>query len=185
MRGKPWVIEGATLDDLAARIPERLAALDHVVGGLRLAPEFGSELAKTIERFNGFASNGKDEDFQRGEILTEYDWTGPGHPERKKNPTMYPFNDRGPYYCVLICGQVLDTNGGPKTNSKSEVLRVDGSVIKGLYGAGNCVAAVAGEGYLSGGSTLGPAATFAYLAAKNVAQQEQRDLTAIREAVTA
>jgi succinate dehydrogenase/fumarate reductase flavoprotein subunit len=184
-RGKPWVIQGQTLEELAANVSERLATLEHVIGDFRLAPDFASELAGTIERFNGFARNGEDEDFHRGEILTQFDWHGPARPGNDKNPTMYPLSDEGPYYCVLLCGMVLDTNGGPKTNSKSEVLRADGSVIKGLYGAGNCVAAVAGEGYFSGGSTLGPAATFAYLAARNVTKAESRDLSATRAAVTA
>ena len=58
-------------------------------------------------------------------------------------------------------------------------------MIPGLYGAGNCVAAVAGDGYLSGGSTLGPAATFAYLAAKNVVQEAPRDLAQARGVTTA
>jgi 3-oxosteroid 1-dehydrogenase len=72
---------------------------------------------------------------------------------------MYPFRESGPYYCVLICGVVLDTNGG--SNAASQVLRPDGSAIPGLYGAGNCVASVACDGYMSLGSSLGLAAMFA------------------------
>jgi 3-oxosteroid 1-dehydrogenase len=112
--------------------------------------------------------------------MTEYDWHGLPREGNDKNPGMYPFNDSGPYYAVLICGMVLDTNGGPKTNARSQVLRPDGTVIPGLYGAGNCVASVAGDGYLSLGSTLGPAATFAYLAANDVVQQSPRDIGAAR-----
>jgi predicted oxidoreductase len=180
---KPWIIEGATLGELAERIEERLAALEPVIGPMHLDPGFSGHLAATIERFNGFARAGRDEEFHRGETVTEYDWNGPAREGNTANPTMHPFAERGPYFCTLICGMVLDTNGGPKTNSRSQVLRVDGSVIPGLYGAGNCVAAVAGDGYLSGGSTLGPAATFAYLAARNVVQEAPRDVGAARATV--
>jgi 3-oxosteroid 1-dehydrogenase len=184
-RPKPWMIEGATLEELAGNVQERLAALEPLIGPMSLAPDFAQQLGATIERFNGFARDGIDEDFHRCETVTEYDWNGPAREGNDNNPGMYPFSDEGPYFCTLICGMVLDTNGGPKTNATSEVLRADGSVIEGLYGAGNCVAAVAGDGYLSGGSTLGPAATFAYLAAKSVAQEAPRDLSAVRATAAA
>jgi len=182
---KPWIIEGATLEELAAKVQERLDSLESLIGPMSLAPDFAAELARTIERFNGFARAGKDEDFGRGGIMTQHDWNGPGRPGNEANRTMHPFADQGPYYCTLICGMVLDTNGGPKTNASSQVLRADGSVIEGLYGAGNCVASVAGAGYFSGGSTLGPAATFAYLASRAVAEEPVRDLSIVRGTTTA
>jgi succinate dehydrogenase/fumarate reductase flavoprotein subunit len=179
---KPWIIEGATLQELEANIQERLAGLDHITGGLRLEPGFTTELGTTLERFNGFARAGKDEDFHRGEQMNEYDWHGPARDGHHGNPTMYPFAADTRYYCVLICGMVLDLNGGPKTNANSQVMRADGTVIEGLYGSGNCVANVSGEGYLSGGSTLGPATTFSYLAAKHLSGVPRRDVTASRAA---
>jgi 3-oxosteroid 1-dehydrogenase len=180
---KPWIIEGATLGELAERIRERLAGLEDLTGGFTLAPGFADELVRSVERFNGFARTGVDADFHRCETMAEYDWHGLAREGNEKNPGMYPFRDAGPYYCVLICGMVLDTNGGPKTNGKSQVLSADGGVIPGLYGAGNCVASVAGDGYLSLGSTLGPAATFAYLAARHVMAEPDRDLSAVRARV--
>jgi len=178
---KPWIIKGDTLAELADNISERLAGLESLIGPMALDPGFADQLRATIDRFNGFARDGHDADFHRCETLTEYDWNGPAREGNDKNPGMYPFADQGPYYCTLICGMVLDTNGGPKTNGHSQVLRPDGSVIPGLYGAGNCVAAVAGDGYLSGGSTLGPAATFGYLAAQSVVRESPRDLSSVRE----
>ncbi|CAB4920393.1 unannotated protein [freshwater metagenome] len=182
---KQWIIEGATLEELAANIQERLNGLTSVIGEMHLAADFAEQLAATVERFNGFARSGTDEDFHRGETVHEHDWNGPAREGNDKNRTMYPFTQSGPYFCTITCGMVLDTNGGPKTNGRAQVLRADGSVIPGLYGAGNCIANVSGEGYLSGGSTLGPAATFAYLAAKNVAQEPVRDLASVRGAATA
>ena len=177
---KPWIIEGATLEELARNVEVRLAGLTELTGGFKLAGDFLENLPMAIARFNGFARDGVDEDFHRGESMTEFDWHGLPREGNDKNPTMYAIADHGPYYCVLLCGMVLDTNGGPKTNGRSQVLRPDGTVIPGLYGAGNCVASIAGDGYLSLGSTLGPALTFAYLAAKNVVEEPQRDLTEAR-----
>ncbi|XPP27123.1 MAG: FAD-dependent oxidoreductase [Leucobacter sp.] len=179
---KPWIIEGATLEELQANIESRLADLADLTGGFRLAPDFAERLPQTIARFDEFAREGVDEDFHRGETMTEFDWHGLPREGNDKNPTMHPFRDSGPYYCVLVCGMVLDTNGGPKTNGRSQVLRPDGSAIPGLYGAGNCVASICGDGYLSLGSTLGPAIAFAYLAAQNVVQEPVRDLTEVRAA---
>ena len=171
---KPWIISGDTLADLAGNVADRLATLEEHTDGFTLDDGFATALERSVARFNGFANAGKDEDFGRGESPTQLDWHGPGREGNAGNPTMHAFQNEGPYHCVLVCGMVLDTNGGPKTNGRSQVLRADGSVIEGLYGAGNCVAAVAGDGYLSGGSTLGPATAFGYLAAQNVTAEHRR-----------
>lgn len=172
--GKPWVIQGDTLPQLTAAIEERLATLSELTGGFTLDPAFVAGLEASIERFNRFARAGVDEDFGRGESPMEMDLTGPVHADPMPNRTMYPISDHGPYYCVMLCGLILDTNGGPRVNGDAQVLGADGEPIPGLYGVGNCVESVAGEGYFSGGSTLGPAGTFAYLAAGNVVREPDR-----------
>ena len=63
------------------------------------------------------------------------------------------------------------TKGGLVTNEWAQVLREDGSVIDGLYAAGNTSASVMGNTYPGGGSTLGPAMTFGYLAAMHAADR--------------
>ncbi|GAB3905185.1 hypothetical protein GCM10029964_100060 [Kibdelosporangium lantanae] len=45
------------------------------------------------------------------------------------------------------------------------MLREDGTVIPGLYAAGNASAAVMGRTYAGPGATIGPAMTYGYLAA--------------------
>jgi len=52
------------------------------------------------------------------------------------------------------------------------VLRHDGSVILGLYAAGNASAAVMGRSYAGAGATIGPAMTFGYIAALDMAGAE-------------
>jgi 3-oxosteroid 1-dehydrogenase len=63
----------------------------------------------------------------------------------------------------------LGTNGGLLTDPRARVLREDNSVIPGLYAAGNASAAVMGYGYAGAGSTIGPAMTFGYVAAQDIA----------------
>lgn len=51
--------------------------------------------------------------------------------------TMEPFDD-GPYYAIPGTPSVLNTQGGPRRNSNSEILDKDGNPIPHLYGAGEC-----------------------------------------------
>ena len=59
------------------------------------------------------------------------------------------------------------TQGGMVINADAQVLHEDGHVIEGLYAIGNCSAPTL-PCYPGPGSTLGPAMTFAYQAAKSI-----------------
>jgi 3-oxosteroid 1-dehydrogenase len=69
----------------------------------------------------------------------------------------------------------LGTKGGLVTDAHARVLREDGSVIAGLYAAGNVSAAVMGHSYAGPGATIGPAMTFGYLAVQDMAAQATAD----------
>ncbi|MCW5666370.1 MAG: FAD-dependent oxidoreductase [Piscinibacter sp.] len=157
------VIRGATLDELAKAIDARLAKYASVTGGAKLAPDFLAKLRASIARFNGFARNGKDLDFHRGERIVEQLFNGDVKDEPgRKNPTMWPLSDGGPYYAALVVAGTLDTKGGPKTDTNGRVLDAADKPIPGLYGVGNCVASASGRAYWAGGATLGPILAFAY-----------------------
>jgi 3-oxosteroid 1-dehydrogenase len=160
------VIKGATLAALSKAIGERLQRYKAVTGGLALAPDFEKTLAATIERFNGFASGGRDFDFKRGERQVELLFNGSVAPApAAPNPTMFPISERGPYYAALLTGGNLDTKGGPKTNVSGQVVNDQDEPIAGLYGVGNCVASASARAYWAGGATIGPILAFSYLAA--------------------
>ncbi|MEQ8345445.1 MAG: FAD-dependent oxidoreductase [Sneathiellaceae bacterium] len=166
------VIKGKTLEALAEGIRGRLAKYGSRIGNPKLAEDFAVTLKATIERFNGFARAGRDEDFQRGERQVELLFNGPAAEEPAcPNPTMYPISDSGPYYAALLTGGNLDTKGGPLAGPDGRILDREGRVIPGLYGVGNCVASASARAYWAGGATLGPYLALAYCAA-NAANRE-------------
>jgi 3-oxosteroid 1-dehydrogenase len=160
------VIKGATLAALGKAVSERLERYNSVTGGLALAADFEKTLEATIQRFNGFASGGRDFDFKRGERQVELLFNGAVAPSPSApNPTMFPISDQGPYYAALLTGGNLDTKGGPKTNVCGQVVDDQDRAIPGLYGVGNCVASASARAYWAGGATIGPILAFSYLAA--------------------
>ena len=65
----------------------------------------------------------------------------------------------------------LGTKGGVVTDADSRALREDGSVIEGLYAAGNTSASVMGRTYPGPGSTIGPASVFGVRAARHMGRR--------------
>ena len=122
-------------------------------------------LAKTVVRFNEFAQAGRDEDFHRGDSAYDRYYSDP---RRRPNPCLAPL-DTPPFYAVKIVPGDLGTKGGLRTDERARVLRADGTPIAGLYAAGNTSAAVMGHSYAGAGATIGPAMTFGYLAALDLA----------------
>ena len=122
-------------------------------------------LGATLERFNGFARTGADEDFGRGESAYDKYYSDP---TVKPNPSLQVI-DEAPFYAVKIVPGDLGTKGGLVTDERARVLRPDGSVIAGLYAAGNVSSAVMGRTYAGPGATIGPALAFGYLAAEDIA----------------
>jgi hypothetical protein len=168
-----FVIQGEDWDDLIAKVDAELAAVEEHTGALRLDSSFKAGLAATIERFNGFAATGEDLDFGRGQAPIGRAWNGPNR-EGSPNPTMAPFAEEGPYYCIiLVCG-MLDTNGGPVIDAGAHVLDNDGNPVPGLYGAGNCVASPAGQGYWGPGATIGLGITYGHLAGRHAAAEPEK-----------
>jgi 3-oxosteroid 1-dehydrogenase len=122
-------------------------------------------LTATVDRFNGFARSGVDEDFKRGESAYDRYY---GDPTNKPNPNLGEIN-QPPYYAAKMVPGDLGTKGGVRTDVNGRALRDDGSIIEGLYAAGNVSSPVMGHTYPGPGGTIGPAMTFGYLAALHIA----------------
>jgi 3-oxosteroid 1-dehydrogenase len=174
IREVSYVISGATLSELQSNLQKRLDSLADKIAVAPLASDFAARLEQTLERYNGFARAGEDQDFKRGGHPAETEWQAYFSRPRAgmedqvgdmPNATMHPFADQGPYHAVIIAPGALDTNSGPLTNEHAQVLDGNGQPIAGLYGAGNCVASPTAEAYMGAGGTIGPALTFGYIAA--------------------
>ena len=125
----------------------------------------GDALRDTVALFNGFAESGVDSDYHRGDSAYDRYY---GDPRNRPNPNLAPLR-RAPFYAIKIVPGDLGTKGGLRTDTAARVLREDGSVIDGLYAAGNASAPVMGRTYAGPGATLGPAMVFGYLAALDMA----------------
>lgn len=146
-----------------------------------LAAEIGvpaETLERTVERFNGFARTGVDADFHRGESAYDKYYSDP---TVKPNPSLHSI-DEGPFYAVKIVPGDLGTKGGLVTDERARVLREDGTVLEGLYAAGNVSSAVMGHTYPGPGGTIGPALVFGYLAAEDLAAAQPTTHPASRPA---
>jgi 3-oxosteroid 1-dehydrogenase len=143
----------------------------HVADTLEaLAEKIGlpaERLAATVERFNGFARAGVDEDFHRGESEWDREWGDPDHGPNVCLGTI----EEPPFYAVELHAGALGTKGGLRIDADGRVRSAadGGAPIPGLYAAGNVAAGAVPWGYTGAGATLGPACTFAYVAARAMA----------------
>jgi 3-oxosteroid 1-dehydrogenase len=137
---------------------------DDLAGLAQAAGVDADGLVKTVARFNEFAAAGRDEDFGRGDSAYDRYYGDP----RLPNPNLAPLA-RPPFYAVKIVPGDLGTKGGLRTDERARVLSEDGTVIEGLFAAGNASEAVMGRSYAGAGATIGPAMTFGYIAARTMA----------------
>jgi 3-oxosteroid 1-dehydrogenase len=153
-----------------AGIVRKAGTIEDLARDLDMDP---SALRATVDRFNAFARDGVDLDFERGR--TAYDRYY-GDPRVKPNPNLGPL-EKGPFTAVQLVPGDLGTKGGLLTDADARVLDTSGAPIAGLYAAGNTTASVMGRTYPGPGSTIAPAVVFGYRAARHAASthiHEQR-----------
>jgi succinate dehydrogenase/fumarate reductase flavoprotein subunit len=147
-----WVHVGDTLEELAAA-----AGID------------AERLSAHVERFNGFAAKGIDEDFHRGESRHDRHY---GDAQHGPNPCLGTLEE-APFYAIPVIVGTLGTRGGLRTDTRGRVLDNAGAPITGLYACSNAMAAATGGGYPGAGGTLGPNLTSGYIAGSDVAARDR------------
>ncbi len=145
-----YLVRGRTLSELASKLNIPAATLEN-----------------TVKTFNQDAQKGLDSQFGRG--ASSYN-RYLGDAEHQPNPCLAPL-EQGPFYAVRLEMGDLGTFCGLKTDGKAQVLDNHDQPIPGLFAAGNEMASVMGGSYPGAGITLGPAATFGYIAAHRLAQR--------------
>jgi len=120
-------------------------------------------LKDTIARFNDNARRGEDPGFGRGQQPYDRYY---GDPKVMPNPNLLPL-EKGPFYALPVHAGDIGTNGGLATDANARVVNEAGQPVQGLYAIGNTAASVTGRSYPGAGSTIGPAMTFGYIAARH------------------
>lgn len=142
-----------------------LKKAESLAGLARLIEVEPGTLEATVQRFNGFVANNRDEDFRRGDRAYD-NWLG--DPLRQPSQTLGAI-EQGPFFAVPVVPGDVGTFGGVLTDEHARVLREDGSVIEGLYATGVATGSVMGRFYPGAGCSIGPGFTFGYIAAQHAA----------------
>ena len=148
-----WLASGAivradSLAELAAAIGVPAAALE-----------------ATVEEWNVSAVDGKDPKFGRGELAFDRFF---GDASVEPNPCVGPLT-RAPYWAWKVVPADLGTKGGVRCDTHARALRPDGTVLAGLYAAGNTMASWTNHCYPGPGSPIGSCVVFAALAVRDMA----------------
>lgn len=109
------------------------------------------ELEKTVDKYNEYAKNGKDLEFNKRGKLT-------------------PFDKNGPFYIMKAVPAVHHTMGGLKIDENARVINQNSEPIKGLYAAGEVTGDIHGTNRL-GSDAIADITVFGKIAGKNVMQE--------------
>lgn len=151
-----YVVSGRTIAELAGKLGIDAAAL-----------------AATVVEMNGFAKTGIDTAFGRGSTVYQ---RANGDASHGPNPTLGPIA-AAPFYAVRLTPGDIGASVGLVTDTRARVLGADDAPIPGLYAIGNEAASIMGGTYPGPGITLGPALTFAYIAARDAAAPAETEET--------
>jgi len=142
----------------------RASSIEELARKINLPPlKVQAQVAKIAE----YSKTGVDPEFGRG--MNPYDQMF-GDPTVTPNPNLGPI-DTPPYYAVPINAGDLGTKGGLKCDARARVLDGSGAPIPGLYSAGNNSGSPFGDTYPGAGATIGPAMTFGFVAANDIAER--------------
>lgn len=111
-------------------------------------------LERTVGSYNLCCERGKDPDFGR-------------------QPSDLIALSRPPFYAVKLWPGGANTQGGPKRNSKAQVLDTYGKPIPRLYAAGE-LGSIFGKIYPGGGGNLSECIAFGRIAGENAAREKRR-----------
>ncbi|MEO8316918.1 MAG: FAD-dependent oxidoreductase [Bradyrhizobium sp.] len=121
-------------------------------------------LRATVDEMNGYARTGHDPDFGRGSTIYQNhngDASAGG-----ANPNLGPITT-APFYALRLYPSDIGTSAGLVTDDSARVLDAGNRPIARLYACGNDMQSIMGGTYPGPGITLGPAITFAYIAASD------------------
>ena len=147
---------GVPLNDIGALEEKGRILVDDTLEGLARRMEVPSDgLLATVRAYNNAICQDTADPFGRTSLCNG---VGSRTPVRA-----------APFYAYAAKSLMTTTYAGPRVNQDAEVLRVDGSVIKGLYAAGEVMGGFHGRSYMTG-TGLGKAAVFGRIAGARAAR---------------
>ncbi|GAA2033658.1 FAD-dependent oxidoreductase [Yaniella flava] len=159
---KPWPIPRKYFRDTGFLVKaDTLSELAAVIGA---DPD---TLETTVERFNGFARSGEDEDFGRGSTAYNHFRGDMAH---KPNPNLAELK-KAPYYAACIRMGDLGSFAGLDVDNNAAVLNAESQQIPGLHAVGASAVSVFGGGYPGYGSHIGPAMIFGYRLGRDIGRR--------------
>ncbi|TAK40854.1 MAG: FAD-dependent oxidoreductase [Betaproteobacteria bacterium] len=147
-KARGYLVEGRTIGELAANLRIDAAGLE-----------------RTVARYNEDARRGMDTAFGIGNNVYQRFL---GDRDQQPNPCMRPI-ETVPFYAIRLYPSDLGTAAGLLTNEQAQVLDGSGRPIAGLHACGNDMNSIFEGAYPGPGITLGPALTFGYIAARQLA----------------
>jgi succinate dehydrogenase/fumarate reductase flavoprotein subunit len=148
---KGWILKGDTPADLAGKIK----TMDKAT------------LEKMVTKWNEDMAQGTDTLFHRP--IRSGDPSSPAYKELATTLWSAPI-DKPPFYAVELYPALLNTQGGPRRNTRSQVLDAFGEPIPRLYSAGE-LGSMWGIIY-QGAGNIGECVVFGRIAGKNAAAEK-------------
>ena len=142
-----YLIEGATLAELAQKLNTPAGALE-----------------RTVANMNAYAKTGVDPEFGRG--TTDYHRANGDAAVGGPNPTLGPIGV-GPFYAVRLYPGDIGAATGLVVDEWARVLKQGDEPIGRLYACGNEANSIMAGVYPGPGITIGPAIVFGYRAIQN------------------
>lgn len=141
---------------------QRAGSIAELAGKIGVDP---AVLERTIRAYNGPAAQGLDPAFGKGShAYGRYLGDGAHRP----SPNVAPL-DRAPWRAVFIHPGDIGMFAGLAVSPRAEVLDGERRPVPGLRAVGNDMLSVFRGSYPGGGSLIGPAMTFGYLAGREMA----------------
>lgn len=150
------VFDSAMREDHAAYLKDGVAVTFEADTLEELAQKMGvpeSSFVASVDRYNGFAADGSDEDYHKDPLFMEALVTPP--------------------FCAIDMSVTkcnFHTLGGLKINEKAQVVNTEGKAIDGLYAAGRTACAIFGR-YPGSGSSIAEGLIFGRIAGKEIVAQ--------------
>lgn len=127
-----------------ATVCETLADVAKAIGAEEEA------VTESMEKYKNAVANGKDEEFERDHLTQDL--------------------AEGPYYILKVTPGIHHTMGGLKIDTNTHVMSTEGTVIKGLYAAGEVTGGIHGANRI-GGNAVTDIIVFGRIAGKTAAEE--------------